>query len=142
MPRSRNSVYNCHNPRGICLITKLKLGLNHLRELKFKHVFQNTLNPLCSCRNDVESTEHFLLHCPQIANERRTLLSTLGNFNYSLLENTSNFLMQTLLFENMSLSPSNKSRILDATVDFVWSTKRFDEQLNNESCIYWSQKTK
>ena len=119
MPPSRNSFYNCHNPRGICLITKLRLGLNHLKELKFKHVFQDTLNPLCSCRNDVESTEHFLLHCPEIANERRTVLSTLGNFNYSLLENTSNFLMQTLLFENMSLSPSNKSRILDATIDFV-----------------------
>ena len=89
---SPNSVYNCHNPRGICLITRLRLGLSHLREHKFKHGFQDMLNPLCSCGNDVESTEHFLLHCPQFVNERRTLLSTLGNFNCSLLVNTSKFL--------------------------------------------------
>ena len=121
---SPNSVYNCHNPRGICLITRLRLGLSHLREHKFKHGFQDTLNPLCSCGNDVESTEHFLLHCPQFVNERCTLLSTLGNFNCSLLENTSNVLTQTLLFGNMSLSPSDNSKILNATIDFILATKR------------------
>ena len=126
---SPNLVYNCHNPRGICLITRLRLGLSHLREHKFKHGFQDTLNPLCSCGNDVESAEHFLLHCPQFVNERRTLLSTLGNFNCSLLENTSKVLTQTLLFGNTSLSPSDNSKILSATIDFILSTKRFDEQL-------------
>ena len=29
---SSNFVYNYHNPRKICLITKLRLGLSHLRE--------------------------------------------------------------------------------------------------------------
>ena len=126
---SPNSVYNCHKPRWICLITRLRLGLSHLREHKFKHGFQDTLNPLCSCGNDVESTEHFLLHCPQFVNERRTLLSTLGNFNCSLLENTSKVLTQTLLFGNTSLSPSDNSKILSATIDFILSAKRFYEQL-------------
>ena len=126
---SPNSVYNCHTARGISLITWLKLGLNYLREHKFKHDFQDTLNPLCSCGNDVESTEHFLLHCSQFVNETRTLLSILGNFNCSLLENTSKVLTQTLLFGNTSLSPSDNSKILSATIDFILSTKRFDEQL-------------
>ena len=63
---SPNFVYNCHNPRGICLITRLRLGFSHLREHKFKHGFQDTLNPLCSCGNDVKSTGHFLLHYPLI----------------------------------------------------------------------------
>ena len=126
---SPNSVYNCHKPRWICLITRLRLGLSHLREHKFKHGFQDMLNPLCSCGNDVESTEHFLLHCPQFVNERRTLLSTLGNFNCSLLENTSKVLTQTLLFGNTSLSPSDNSKILSATIYFMLSTERFDEQL-------------
>ena len=60
-----NSVYNCHNPKGLKFITRLRLGLSHLREHKFKHSFQDTINPLCSCGLDIESTEHFLLHCPQ-----------------------------------------------------------------------------
>ena len=89
---SPNYVYNCHNPRGICLITRLRLGLSHLREHKFKHGFQDKLNPLCSRGNDVDFTEHFLLRCPQFVNERRTFLSTLGNFNCTLLEHTSKVL--------------------------------------------------
>ena len=40
-----NSVYNCHNPTGIKLITRLRLGLSHLREHKFKHNFKESLNP-------------------------------------------------------------------------------------------------
>ena len=132
---SPNSVYtlfiydNLQTLFGICLITKLRLGLSHLREHKFKHGFQDMLNPLCSCWNDVESTEHFLLHCSQFVNERRTLLSTLDNFNCSLLENTSKVLTQILLFGNTSLSPSDNPKILRATIDFTLSTKRFDKQL-------------
>ena len=99
---SLDPIYNYHNPTGICLITRRRLGLSHLRNHKFKHGLQNTLNPLCSCGNDVESTENFLLHCLQFVNERRTLLSTLVLY-YSLLENTCNILTQTLLFGNMEI---------------------------------------
>ena len=36
---------------------------------------------------------------------------------------------QTLLFGNMSLNSSDNSKILNATIDFIVSTKRFDEKL-------------
>ena len=61
---SPNSVFKCHNPQGIKFLTRLRLGLSHLREHKFKHSFQDSLNPLCKCGFDVKSTSHFLLHCP------------------------------------------------------------------------------
>ena len=108
---------------------RLTFGLSHLREHKFKNGFQDTLNPLCSCGNDIESTEHFLLHCSKFVNDRCTLLSTLGNFKCSLLENTSKVLTQTLPFGNTSLSPSDNSRILSATINLMLSMKRFDKQI-------------
>ena len=40
------------------------IGMSHLREHKFKHNFQDCLNPICSCDLDIESTSHFLPHCP------------------------------------------------------------------------------
>ena len=46
---SHNNIFQCHNPKGIKLVTRLKLGLSHLQEHTFKHSFQDTLNPLCSC---------------------------------------------------------------------------------------------
>ena len=57
---SPNSVFDINNPKGINLITRLRLCLSHLREHKFKHSFQDTLNPLCNCGQDVESITHLL----------------------------------------------------------------------------------
>ena len=61
---SQNRVYNCHNPKGIKLLTRLRVGLSYLRERKFKHSFQDTLNPTCNCVENIETTSHYLLHCP------------------------------------------------------------------------------
>ena len=52
---SPNSFFDCHNPKGI----KLTLSLSHLTEHKFKHSFQDTINPLCNCGQDIESSTHF-----------------------------------------------------------------------------------
>ena len=59
----QNSIYNVFNVLEIKFLTRLRLGLSHLNEHKFKHNFQNCLNPLCSCSLEVESTIHFFLHC-------------------------------------------------------------------------------
>ena len=85
-----------------------------------------TLSRLCSWRNDVESTKHFIIHCTQFVKEKRTFLCTLGNFNWSLLENASKVFTQTLIFGN---TLGDNSNIISATTDFILSTKRFDEQL-------------
>ena len=59
-----NKVSNHHNPQGLKLLTRLRLGPSHLRYHKFKHSFLVTINPLCSCGSDIETTLHFLLYCP------------------------------------------------------------------------------
>ena len=46
---SPNSVFNCHNCKGTKYLTRLHLGLRHLREHNFKHSFQDILNPFCWC---------------------------------------------------------------------------------------------
>ena len=81
-----NSFFNCCNLKGIRLITRLRLELSHLREHKFKYNFQNCLNPLCSCGSSIESTSHFLLHCPIFHNKRNTLLSPLNNIDSRILD--------------------------------------------------------
>ena len=66
-PTSAN-IYKIHHPRGLKLLTRLRLGLSHLRELKFRHNFNNTIDPFCLCKNNcLETTEHFLLHCTLIS---------------------------------------------------------------------------
>ena len=90
-----NSICNCHNPKGVKLITRLRLGLSHLREHKLKHNLQDSINPLCNCGHDIESTTHYLLHCSLFVNERSTFFSILSSLDYSLLDNTDSTLTQT-----------------------------------------------
>ena len=89
---------------GIPMHTRIRLGLSHLREHKFKHSFQNTLNPIHNCGNDVESAIHYFLHCPLYSNERYTLWSSLVNIDHKLLDNTDFSLTQTLLFVKVTFS--------------------------------------
>ena len=98
IPPKPNSIYNCHNPKGIRLITRLRLGLSHLREHKFKHSFQDCLNPLCLCGNDVETSSHFLLHCSTYSNERMTFLNKIKNINYGILELSDTIMTKKYLF--------------------------------------------
>ena len=67
---SGSTVFNCRNPKGVKLLTRLTLGLSQLHEHKFKHSFQGSLNPICSCGKYIETSVHFLLHCPDYTNER------------------------------------------------------------------------
>ena len=40
-----NIIFDIHNPLGIKLLTRLRLGLSPLHEHKFRHCFQDTLKP-------------------------------------------------------------------------------------------------
>ena len=126
---SANSFFNCHNPRGIKFITRLRLGLSHLHEHKSKHSFQDSLNPFYICSLDIESTAHYFLHCPMYITERRTLLSTIENIDNNLLDLCEPILIKRLLFGSNSFDSNANTNVLNATTEYVLSTKRFEEPL-------------
>ena len=43
-----NCFFNCLNPKGIKLITKLRVCFSHLRDHKFKHSFHDCLNHIAA----------------------------------------------------------------------------------------------
>ena len=124
-----NSVFNCNSSKGPKFVTRLRLWSSHLREHKFKHSFQYSINPLCFCSLDVESTIHYFLHCPLFTIERRTLLNTVSEIDNKLLDSNESNLIQHLLFGDPSRDTETNTKILNATVNYVFTTKRFDERL-------------
>ena len=126
---SVNSVFNCHNPRGVKLLTRLRLGLSHLREHKFKHGFQDSLNPIWSCGNDIETLARFLLHCTHYSNERSTFVNTIRNINRHIFDKNDLQITETLLYGDSYLDDKSNTLILNATIDFLFVTKRFDVNL-------------
>ena len=123
-PRT-NSIFDNHNPLGIKLLTRLHLGLSHLHEHKFRHCFQDTLNPLCECSKDIESTMHFFLHCTNFLIPRQTLFQKIRNIDDSILSQSETQLTQTLLYGNQNYHSSINRLIIISTIEYLISTERF-----------------
>ena len=100
-----------------------------MRYHKFKHNFQDSLNQPCNCGLNTESTSHYLLHCPLFDDERKTLLSSTNSINNKFLEQNYSTLTQTLTFGDLAYSVETNTLILNATIQYVLSSKRFDEDV-------------
>ena len=86
----KNNAFNIFDPKGLKLLTWLRLGFSHLNERRFPHNFENCVNPLCTCYLEAEATLHYLLHCHHFNQHYLDLMnsvkSVLANFE-SLSDN-------------------------------------------------------
>ena len=60
---------------------------------------------------------------------RNTLLSKISEINSELISRNDLALIETFLFGDNSFSQYDNSRILDATIAFTVTSKRFDDPL-------------
>ena len=112
--------------KGQCS-SQLRVGLSALSFHKFRHNFNDTLNPLCPINDGIEDTEHFLLHCQLFHLERNTLLSRVrpelllhGISDLSIKE-----LVSIILYGDERLPFESNRIIIKATLDFTDSSSRF-----------------
>ena len=126
---SENSVFRCHNPKGIKLLTRLRLDLSHLREHKFKRGFLDSPNPICSCGQNIETSTHFLLRCFNYSNERLTFLNIIRNIDSNILSKNDFKVTETLLYGDSSYDDTKNTLIMNATMEFLFTSKRFDVPL-------------
>ena len=126
-----NRTFNCHNPTGIKLITRLRLGLSHLRDHKFKHNFLDCLNPICCCGQDIETSVHYLLHCPIFSDERSIFFNNIRSIDENVLSGSDPKISDTFLFGISSFNDTKHTSILNTTIDYIVSNKRFDVLLTN-----------
>ena len=121
-----NSIFNCHNPKAIKCLSRIRLGLSHLREHKFKYRFQDTLIPTCGCGSDIETPCHYLISCPIFDAERNTLLNNIGQIATCILNLNHSQITHVLLYGDSSLKNETNTEILNSTMNYILSTKRFE----------------
>ena len=107
----------------------MSVGRSRPCEHKFKYIFRDTLNPICNCGEDFETSSHYLLHCLDYLQEMMTLLNIVSCIapNNSDLNNAQ--LTEVLLCSKENLDNINSRSTMDATINFLIETKRFDAQL-------------
>ena len=80
----------------------MRLGLSDLDERKCEHDFNDTINPIRTCGGNIESTNHFFLHCPEYCAARRTLFDNIQSIDKMLLSQNESLLTYLLLYGDPS----------------------------------------
>ena len=80
-----NSVFSIYDPLGVKLFTLLRFQVSHLNEHKFRHGFGHTINAMCTCGSEVETTGHFLMRCDLYSPQRLEPFENLEKVDSSFL---------------------------------------------------------
>ena len=122
-------MYIMFDPIGLKFLTSLCLDFSHLNEHRFRHNFQDCLNPLCSCSLQTEDTIHYLLHCHHFSQHRIDLINSV-KYIFEGFDSLSDNAKKDLLLYGDSRFDINKNKIiLEATLFYIKSTERFSGSL-------------
>ena len=117
---SPNSIFDIHNPYGIKLLTRLRLSLSHLNEYKFKHGFNDAINTICICGGDIESINHFCLHCPEYCEARQTFFDNIERIDEIILSQNEYLLTHLLLYGKPKRNSNVNAFILNSAIEFIF----------------------
>ena len=120
----RKPVYNICDIPGVKLLTRLRVKFSSLNEHRFRHNFE-CLSPMCICGAAREDTEHYLLHCPQFNALRHHLLGQVLDVGIDVARMSSKDLCNLLLYGKPNGSTFVNRIILEGTISFMKSSKRF-----------------
>ena len=122
-------IYRTHCPLDLKLLTRLRLGLSHLKENRFNHSFKNFINPLCTCSLEVESTKHFFLHCHYYSVLCISFLNNLNNISPQFALFPEDVFIKTLLYGNPMFDENDSEKILETSIRYILDSKRFSGNL-------------
>ena len=71
-------VFSVHDPKGLAILTQLRVGLCAFNLDKFRHKFKDTIHSMCLINDGIENAEYFLLSCHLYDVHRHDLLGTLS----------------------------------------------------------------
>ena len=132
------SLYRCNILKFIKLLPNSFFKCQNISARFVTRLCLEILAMLCNCRINVESFFHFLLQYSCFLNERCTLMSNFNKNDLQVSKLTLPDLPTTLLFGNPSFSDKTNTRILNATIEYILSTKRFDETASFLSQLYYN----
>ena len=124
-----NRISSTQSFEGLKLLTKMRLGLSHLADHKFRHTFQDRLNPICSCGQEIETASPFFLQRLNYRCARKTFFEKINLNDSNILQQSDLSITNDLLFGSEKLKDDKNNALLTSTIEFIQSTERFKYQL-------------
>ena len=103
-------------------------------EHKFNHNFQDTMNSLCSCSLESESTNHFFCAGKISRSFKICLMNKLIKFNSCILTLGEKSFTKLLLYGDYRYDSKTNKNIILTFINFTYSSKRSDGQL-----MWWTK---
>ena len=123
----QNRISSTQNSEGLKLLRKMRLDLSHLADHRFRYIFHNYLNPICSCSQEIEKQNHFLLHYLDCRYVRKTFFEKINLIDSNILQESDLSITKDLLFGCEKLKDDKNNALLTSTTEFI----QFMERLNH-----------
>ena len=121
----KRPVFINSSAKAVKHLTQLRLQFSPLNAHRFRHNF-DCLSPLCVCGEEDENNEHFFLHCHLFQTMRNELSGQLSHIlGFSILDLNAKVLCEMILYGSLKLNVLVNRHIIEATLQFIQSTKRF-----------------
>ena len=121
----QNNIFNIFDRTGLKFLTRLRLGFSHLNEHRFRHNFQDCMNPLCSRSLEIEDTLHYLQHCHHFNHIRIELMNSVKSVYDNFESLCDKYKKDILLYGDSSLDRIKNKFILEATLTCTKNSERF-----------------
>ena len=108
--KEKHNLFHVHLNRPTFLTRATRTHPTHpvsTSEHKSLHYSQDTLNPIWKCGDNIETTIHYLLHCLNYLDERRTFTDNFQSTGENILDKKDSQISELLLFG----APSNNDAI-------------------------------
>ena len=115
-----NQVFNVDSSEELKFLTRTKLGLSHLADQKFRHKFQDCIDPICSCNHEIKTSTHFLLHCSNYDCARQTLFEKVSEIDSIMLKQIDQVIVITkhLSFGNENQKLLKKIQLIKSLMEW------------------------
>ena len=117
-----NKVYNVHNPSGLKLLTRLCLGLSHLRAHKFSHNFSDCLDEFWICGANISSSNSHYIYPKGKPLWRKSVML---RFQF-LIKMKITFV---ILYSLVAISLVTLKTFAYSTIEYILSTEKFNVPL-------------
>ena len=125
------SIFNIRS-QDLRYLYQLRVGLSPLKAHKRRHNFLDTPDDTCTCHLGVETTAHFLLHCPFFNAQREELMASIQPILNEFTQIDNDLTMSSfLMYGSKTLNPLQNKEILNATLTIICSTGRFSRETNS-----------
>ena len=121
----RRPVFKNSSAKAVKHLTQLRMQFSPLNAHRFRHNF-DCQSPLCVCGEEDENNEHFFLHYHLFQTMRNELFGHVSHIlGFSILDLDAKVLCEMILYRSSKLNVLVNRHLIEATFQFIQSTKRF-----------------